>query len=288
MSTSTVGLGRHDLVFCSGTLFGRSLRDKVEAAAAGGFRGLTLWPEDVEGARAEGLSDEDVRGMLADHGLVVADLDPLLGWTREALPAPGEARVPLAPEATFYEMAEAFGARSLNVAQGFGARLDLDAAAEDLAGVCDRAREHGLLVTVEFLPWSGIPDAATAWDLIQRTGRPNATLLVDSWHWFRGGADLERLRAVPGDRIGSVQLSDAPARPADDVVEETMRARRLPGEGDIPLAELVALLDEIGSDAPLGVEVFSADHDARPASEVGRRCAEATREVLARARPPSG
>jgi len=265
-------------------LLGHPLRAKIRAAAEAGYAGITLWPEDVEQAHGEGLSDADIRSLLADYGQVVVDMDPLLDWTPEARPKPGEALVAVTPEAEFYAIAEAFGARSLNVVQGFGQSLDLDRAAEDLAGVCDRAREHGLVVTVEFLPWSGIPNAAVALDLVRRTGRANATVLVDTWHWFRGGADPALLRALPGDKIGSVQLNDAPRRAAENMMMESMLARLMPGDGDIPIAEVVRILDAIGSKAPMGVEVFHERHAQMDATDVARRAAEATRRVLATAR----
>lgn len=277
-------LGPADLVFCSGTLLAGSIQDMVEAARAGGYRAITLWPQDVQRAHAEGLTYDDLRRMLGDNELVVADVDPLLGWTPQALPTPGAASVDLSEEREFYEIAEALGARSLTVAQGFGAELDLDRAAEDLAGVCDRAREHGLLVSVEFLPWSGIPSAVVAWDLVQRCGRANAMVLVDTWHWYRADADLDGLRSIPGDRIGSVQLSDAPAEPAAELMQESMQARRMPGAGDIPLVEVIRTLDEIGSIAPVGVEVFNDMHQSMAPAEVGRVSGEATRRVLAAAR----
>jgi sugar phosphate isomerase/epimerase len=269
-------LGPDDLVLCSGTLRRASLAEKCAAAVAGGFRALTLWPSDVGG-----LALADAKRMITDHGLVVADLDPLLRWLPGETVPPG---VPAATEAEFYAIAEGVGARSLNVAQGFGARVDLDRAAEALAGVCDRAREHGLLVTLEYLPWSGIPDARTALAIVERTGRANATLMIDTWHSFRGGTDDAQLAALPGARIGSVQLNDAPAAPSADLVAETLSARLLPGAGAIPLARWLGILARIGSRAPLGVEVFSDALDALPAVEVGRRCGEAARAVLAAAR----
>ena len=277
-------LGPDDLVLCSGTLLGHPLRAKIRAAAEAGYRGITLWPEDVAQAHSEGLSDADIRTLLADHGQQVLDMDPLLDWTPEAKPKPGEALVAVTPEARFYEIAEAFGARSLNVVQGFGTKLDLDRAAQDLAGVCDRARDHGLLVTVEFLPWSGIPNAAVALDLIGRTGRANATVLIDTWHGYRGGADLALLRALPGEKVGSVQLNDAPAAPASNLMLESMQARLMPGEGEIPIAAVLRTLDAVGARAPLGVEVFHASHAHEDATKIARRAAEATRRVLAAAR----
>jgi sugar phosphate isomerase/epimerase len=277
-------LGPDDLVLCAGTLRKASVAEKCAAAVAGGFRALTLYPEDVRRAHDEGLGLADVKRLLVDHGLVLADLDPLLRWLPEEPIPPGFAA---ATESEFYAIAAGVGARSLNVAQGFGASVDVDRAAEALAGVCDRAGEHGLLVTLEYLPWSGIPDAATALTIVERTGCANATLMIDTWHTFRGPTDEAQLRSLPGARIGSVQINDAPAEPARDLVAETLNARLLPGEGAIPLPRWLRILDETGSRAPIGVEVFSTALDALPPVEVGRRCGAAARAVLAAARRQS-
>jgi sugar phosphate isomerase/epimerase len=276
-------LGPDDLVLCSGTLGPAPLDEKIAAAAAGGFRALTLWPDDVARARGAGIPLREIRRRLADQGLVVADLDPLLRWLPDEIVPPG---VPAASEPEFYAIADALGARSLNLAQGFGAKADLDRAAEALAGVCDRAGEHGLLVTLEYLPWSGIPDAATALAIVERASRANAALMIDTWHSFRGPTDERQLRALPGARVGSVQINDAPAAPAADLVTETLEARLLPGEGAIPLVRWLRILDQIGSRAPIGVEVFSKALARLPAVEVGRRCGAAARAVLAAARRP--
>jgi sugar phosphate isomerase/epimerase len=267
------------LVLCSGTLRNASLAEKCAAAVAGGFGAITLWPSDVTRAKSEGLDLTDVRRTIADHGLVLLDLDALLSWL------PGEAAPPgFASEAEFYEIADALGARSLNVVQGFGTSIDVDRAAEALAGVCDRAADHGLLVTLEYLPWSGIPDVATALAIVERSGRANAKLLFDTWHTFRGPTDEAQLEKLPAALIGSVQINDAPTEPAPDVIAETLSGRLLPGEGAIPLVRWLRWLDAIGASAPIGVEVFSSALDALPPVEVGRRCGETARAVIAAAR----
>src|SRR6202034_2007085 len=61
----------------SGTLrTGITFRERLAAAQGGGFGGLSLWGRDYEVARDEGLSDSDIRLLVADHGLAVAELDP--------------------------------------------------------------------------------------------------------------------------------------------------------------------------------------------------------------------
>ena len=273
-------MGPNDLVLHAGTLRNASFLELCDAAVAGGFAAITLYPTHVRRARAAGASFSEMRSALRERGLALADLDPLLNW----LPGDNFPNELNATEAEHYETAEALGARSLNVAQAFRPKVDIDEAAEALAGVCDRAWEHGLLITLEYLPWAGIPDAATARAIVERCARPNATLMIDSWHTFRGPTTEEQLRALPGKLIGSVQINDAPREPVGDLLTETTSARLLPGEGAIPLVRWLRLLDAIGSRAPIGVEVFSTALDRLPPSEVGRRCGEAARRVLAEAR----
>ena len=70
----------------------------------------------------------------------------------------------------------------------------------------------------------------------------------------------------------------------EPLAQESMHARRLPGDGDIDLLGLVRTLDAIGCSAPLGAEVFSDDLAGLTPAEVGRRVGEATRALLASAR----
>ena len=139
-------------------------------------------------------------------------------------------------------------------------------------------------MSLEFLPWSGIPDLPTAWQIVESCGRDNAGLMIDGWHWFRTGGDTSLLRQIPGERIGGVQLCDAPAKPEGDLLDEAMHRRLLPGHGDADLLSLVRCLDEIGCRAPLAVETFNDELMALPLDEASRRMHEALRAVRDTAR----
>jgi sugar phosphate isomerase/epimerase len=279
-------LGPTDLVLCSGTLAPTvSFRERVDAAVAGGFAGISLWGRDYERARADGLSDADIRAELADRGLVVAELDGAWAW----LPGAAEVEIggALAQEAFFqyreddlFRLGDAVGARSINAVDVFGGDWGVDDAAEAFASLCDRAAEHNLLVHLEFLPWSRIPDVATAWTIVDTADPPNGGIAVDSWHFFRGSPDWDTLASVPGGRVLGIQLSDGPEQPEDNLISATLRARRLPGAGDFDLARLVGTLEKIGAAAPVGVEIFSDELHAIAPDEAARRAGDATRALL--------
>jgi len=279
-------LGAGETVLCSGTIgSGIPFRERLTAAQAGGFSGLSLWGRDYEAARDEGLSDQDIRLLLADHGLSVAELDPAWWWPPGASdvripPELDEERIFGFAERELFAVADAVGARSLNAVDVFGGTWSLDDAAAAFAGLCDRAAEHGLLVHLEFLPWSRFPDLATAWQVVRGADRRNGGLMLDAWHYFRSHPDSALLRSIPGASILGVQLSDAPATREAEPMHATLHERLLPGDGELDLASLLGDLQSTGTAAPLGVEVFSDVLHALDPEEAGRRAGASLRSLV--------
>jgi sugar phosphate isomerase/epimerase len=272
-----------ELVLCAGTLLRASLRELAAAAQAGGFGGVSVWPHHVEGARREGMSDAGIRALLADHGVRLAEVEPLLAWLPPgSLPESARALAGPAPE-FFLDLACALGAPRVLCADGFGARAERGAIAESFARLCEAAAARGLEVALEPIPWSSLPDPQSAFEVVRQAGA-NAGLCLDVWHFFRAGADLAQLAALPGARVTALQLSDAPAAAQADLPQESMRARRLPGEGAIDLVAFLRALDAIGCRATLGAEVFSDAHAQLDPRDVGRRAGDALRRVIRAAR----
>ena len=150
-------------------------------------------------------------------------------------------------EPELFAVAEAVGARSLNAVDIFGGSWSFDEAAAAFAGLCDRAAEHGLLVHLEFLPWSRIPDLSTAWQVVRAADRPNGGVMLDAWHYFRSGSDGALLRSIPGESILGIQLCDAPATPEPNPLHATLHDCLLPGDGELPLPSLLADLRATGT-----------------------------------------
>jgi sugar phosphate isomerase/epimerase len=279
-------LGPSDLVLCSGTVGrGTPFRERLEAAAAAGYRAVSLWGRDYQGARDEGYGDADMVALLRDHGLRVAELDPVWWWT------PGAASFSLPPEldpidvfrfgeAELFRIAEVLGARSVNAADVLGGDWGVADAAASFATLCDRAAEHGLLVHLEWLAWSRIPDLATALEIVTLADRPNGGLNIDTWHCARTGASAADLLAVPGGRVLAVQVDDGPAEAEENLIEATLHARLVPGTGAFDLRGYLTSLHTIEAGAPIGVEVFSDDLHALGPAEAAQRAADATRALL--------
>lgn len=282
-------LGRDDLVFSAGTHSVTPFLDRLAPANAAGYAAVSVLPYEIEALRASGSSDAEIRARVADNGLAIGELDAVTTWLPghtppSAFPADLAASLLTNTAERLAAMGEAIGARSLTVVEFYGATPSVDTAAEAFASVCDVAARHGLVAHLEFLPWTGIADLATAWQIVQRADRSNGGLLIDSWHLFRSGSTLDELRQIPGDRVLYVQIDDAPATPEADLSDETQHRRLLPGDGELDLVGLIRTLDAIGCTSPIGVEVFSDELYAQPVDDVTRRSADAARKVIAAAR----
>lgn len=272
-----------DLVLCNATLVGGAMEitkeqfERIIAATAdAGFRGASLWAFHHMAALADGASGDQLRAWHADRGLSVPIVESLIGWEGGDASAIETQCGPVFDVATFY------GAR---VVAGvvMSSEIDFDAATKGLAQLARMGDERGLRVCIEWLPWSGLPDLASAWRLVQAVDAENLGLVVDGWHWLRqpGGPDEATLRAIPGDRIHCVQVDDTTREPSgEDPMMESMTDRRLPGEGDVDWPALLGILDEIGADPIWAPEVFDVGLLEEGPLEMARRIRASTVEVL--------
>jgi sugar phosphate isomerase/epimerase len=282
------GLGPGDLILSHFSLGRfRPFEERVRAAADAGFAAMGLYIGDYERLRAEGARDADLRAVLDHHGMRVVEIEALRGWSvmsaRSGAPAAtAERGAYLRAERSVFAMSDALGpAHHVQVIGPYTGTLE--DAAEAFAGLCDRAAEHGLAAAIEFLPeMSNIPDAATAMRIVSLAGRSNGGICLDCWHHFRGANDDGMLRSIPAERVFTVQFDDGPRQRVDpDYYTDCTRHRNVPGEGEFDLAGFLRLLSGMGVRLPLSVEVMSAGLLARPAAEVARRLADATRAVMA-------
>ena len=177
--------------------------------------------------------------------------------------------------AEFVSVAGALGARSITVLEVDGRRvgdaIPFDAAAGAFTAVCDRAADHDLLAHIEYFPFSGMPDLATAYEVVRCAGRPNGGVMVDLWHHLRGPDAGRTELGVPGAAVLAVQVNDVLPEPRADAVDEMMHARVLPGRGAGDVARLLRALREQGCHAPLEVEVYSDELVALGPDEAARR-----------------
>ena len=140
-----------------------------------------------------------------------------------------------------------------------------------LAAACATAAAAGLRVGVEPMPYSACRTTAAARALAAAAG---AGVVVDVLHLVRSGGGAADLAGLDPAEVVLVQLCDAPAAapPASRLREEALGDRRYPGQGELPLRELLAALPD---GVPVTVEAPVAADAGRPAAERARAAAVA-------------
>lgn len=279
--------GRNDraLVVCANTLRTADFPTRVQAAGPAGFAGIGLRISDYQQARDAGLSDRDMTLLLDNHGLQLVELEGVWDWVRSNQSLHSQAGP---EEATILHMAEAFGCRHVNISSFFPHE---QAEIVDAYGTfCDRAAEVGLLVGLEFIPYSEIPTLRAAKTIVGLAARVNGGLTLDAWHYFRCGTTIAELLALSASDIVAVQLNDVLPAAGPDLKEEGRHHRQAPGDGAGDLAGLIAALKELRVEAPVEVEIFSDDLDAMEPAVVAQMALDKTRRVLLEAAwdEPSG
>jgi len=257
----------------------------VEATARAGFGAITLSPGDYLAALDEGLSEAKMRAILSDSGLRVTELDPLCAWLPTTV-ADDDLVAPFLAwdESLFYRMADALGARSLNLIRAGEDELPRSQVADSLAAVCERAQRHDLIVSIEFMPFSPLANLEEGLDLVVATDMSNCGVNIDVWHHFRSGGTIQDLARLDARHVAAIQFDDVAAEPWDDVVAETARGRMLPGRGASDSVGVLEAFWKAGVRVPINVEVFSEALQGQPPEQIAGEIAASMREVLARAR----
>jgi len=144
------------------------------------------------------------------------------------------------------------------------------------------AAERGIGTTIEMAPGMTIGDPATVLAAIEHVGRPDLRLTVDTMHWARAGCGAVELAELGPEKIGYVQLSDTTLkRRVKSYMEEAMYERMAPGDGELPLAEILAA---VPADVVVGLEIPMrglAESGVGPMDRL-RPCVAAARELCNR------
>ena len=248
----------------------------IDVAAACGYEqvGIRLLPA-APGGLAYPLMDDkaalkETLIRLDATGITVADLEVV------AIRPETE----IAAFSAFFETGARLGARHILVA---AYDPDLNRFKDRYAAFCDAAAPYGLTADLEFMPWTYVPDLATARSIVARIDRPNAGVLVDALHFDRSKSSIDELARIPAAWLHYWQLCDGPAeRPAttEEMIHAARYERMFPGEGGI---DLVSLKRAMPADITVSVEVPTAElAKTVDAKTRAQRALDAARRVIAK------
>jgi sugar phosphate isomerase/epimerase len=258
------------------TLDKTPLREAIAAAKAGGFDAIELRRIDFMRCREQGMNNEAVVDLVRAGGMPVHMMGGEHGW----MFGRGEESQRLFD--VLEETCENAVALDCPVIMTAPGPRDgpIGEAVENLKRAADICGKYGLRLAIEFnFAHQTVNRIAPALEIIHGADRPNAGILLDTYHLERGGDGGDGFADVAAEDIVAFQYSDVPAgespnRPTD---------RLPPGQGVIRWVEAFRLLHRKGFAGCLSYEAPNPDAWKRPPVEVCREAAEATRAMIARA-----
>jgi sugar phosphate isomerase/epimerase len=257
----------HKLLIAPTSLQDSEPLEYIEATAAAGYDGLGLRVHRSPGlpffpVAGNAALIRDMKRAIADNDLEVFDLYSF--YLR-----PDTDVTSFAPS---LELGAEFGAKYATV---MGDDPDWSRQRDNFAHVCDLAKHFGLICSLEFAVIRPLATLPQTIQLITESKR-DAVVCIDPLHLARSGGSPADVKALDTKYFPYAQISDgilAPGEPNPAMFGKLdMGTRALPGEGKLPLRELLAALPK---GLPLSVEL---PHALAPKGTSARDWAKTTLE----------
>ncbi|MEY9966500.1 hydroxypyruvate isomerase [Streptacidiphilus sp. MAP12-16] len=234
------------------------LVQRPAAAAEAGFDAAEIW-WTLDGPTPPDGDLDALRRAFTDAGVQLTGLNfdagNMAAGSKGLLSRPADSQQFRDNIAVAVGLADSLGCKALNALYGNRVEgLDLavqdELALENLALAAHAVEAIGAVLLVEALnapeaPQYGLlssKDAVAVVDQVNAaTGLGNTFFLCDLYHLARNGEDLPQVIEQYADRIGHVQIADAPQR-------------NQPGTGELDFADLLGRLDAAGYAGYIGLE----------------------------------
>jgi sugar phosphate isomerase/epimerase len=274
------------LRFClnTGTIAGFKLPlDKeVELAAKAGYDGIEPWTRNITRYVEAGGSLEDLAKRCADLGLVVENA---IGFPRWAVDDQQQRAEGLEAMRREMDMVAQLGGRRI-AAPPAGinrtAGVDLRKVAERYRGVLELGRKMGVVPQLEI--WGSAQTLGTVAEaafVAVAADHPDACLLLDAYHMYKGGSGFNGLKLLSGAAMHLFHINDYPADPPRETIRDEHRV--YPGDGVAPLCSIFRDLHAGGFRGALSLELFNREYWKQDALSVARTGLKKTQEVVRQA-----
>ncbi|MDE3247023.1 MAG: sugar phosphate isomerase/epimerase [Bacteroidota bacterium] len=249
--------------FClnTSTIMGQKpgLIKSIEIAAAAGYDGVELWMMDIQDYLSKGGSTETLAKLLQTKKLKFENAISFTEWLVDDDTRRQKALVALEEEMKI--VATIGGKRIAAPPAGLapGQVPELTKAGERYREILQLGRKHGVMPLLEFWGASGSVDKLpVALAIAAEANDPDARILPDVYHLFRGGSGFDGLRLLNGHAIDIIHANDYPG--GKPVGELTDADRVYPGDGVAPYKKILDNLRYIGGTKVLSLELFNAGY----------------------------
>ncbi|CAN5792310.1 sugar phosphate isomerase/epimerase [soil metagenome] len=242
---------------------------QVAIAGAAGYQGIEPWIRDLDRYVEQGGLLKDLRRRIEDAALSVESAIGFFPW---AVDDDAERAKGLEEARRNLDMLRQLGGKRIAAPpSGATDRSDLDLLrlAERYRALLELGEEFGVVPQVEVWGFSKtLSRLGEAAYVAIESGHPNACVLPDVYHIYKGGSDFQGLALLSGSAMQVFHLNDYPDDPPRSEIRDADRV--YPGDGVAPLAQILQILEDNGFRGMLSLELFNPEYWKQDPLEVAR------------------
>jgi len=243
-------------------------KDRVQAAARAGFKGIGIWHTDLEHI-LQFRTLKEMSRILEDNGIKHVELEFLNDWFLDGVrKAESDSR-----RKRLFEASEALHAKHIKVGDFYSSKCPLPQVIEAFADLCKAAENYGATIGFEIMGAAVINNLKDAITMVEAAGARNGGLIIDIYQVSNLGMTYEEISRIPLKYLINVELNDGtlPGSPNHDPSN-----RRFCGEGEYDIKGLINCVKKIGYAGPWGVEVIAEKIATLPLKEVSTKAFTST------------
>ena len=232
---------------------------QIEIAASAGYDSVELWIGDVRKYTDEGGSLSDLRKLIEDHELKV---DSAIAFGQWIIDDDEKRRVGLDQCRRDMEVVRELGGSRIAAPPSGATReagLDLRAAGERYRALLEVGNDVGVTPQLELWGFSkNLSRLEEVLFVAAAAQHPDACLLLDVYHLYKGGSDFSNIDLVPASKMPCLHMNDYPADPPRESIGD--KDRVYPGDGIAPMDRILSTLVANGFNGALSLELFNRDY----------------------------
>ncbi|MFO0928697.1 MAG: sugar phosphate isomerase/epimerase family protein [Gemmataceae bacterium] len=271
-------------MFNTATIMGQKLplTEQIEVAATAGYDAIEPWISDLETHKKAGKSLKDAGKQARDRGLTV---ESAIGFATWIVDDEAARKKGLEQAKRDMELMQELGGTRI-AAPPVGATdkggLDLLRVADRYRDLCALGAKMGVIPQVELWGFSKSLSRLGETVLVaMESGHPQACVLADVYHLYKGGSDFGGLKMLGGPSMQVFHMNDYPAGLSRQKINDADRI--FPGDGVAPLVQILRDLHTLGFRGLLSLELFNRDYWKRDALEVAKTGLAKMKAVAAKA-----
>lgn len=269
-SSSKKHPGVPNVKFClnTSTIHGEvvPLVDQITIAQKAGYDAMELWLRDIDKYLSQGGTLSDLKKRIVDAGLTIESSIAFAPWIVEDEAAHKKALDQARKE---MDIITAIGGTRIAAPPAGateGKPLNLDIAGDRYRALLNVGEQAGCLPQLEVWGFSkNLSRLAEVLFVASAAQHPNACVLPDVYHLYKGGSEFHDLALLSGKRIHVFHMNDYPDIPRAKINDSD---RVYPGDGIAPISKVLSTVFASGFDGVLSLELFNREYWAQDPLQV--------------------